>query len=246
MSKFLQRWVVAAALTLAAVITGPGGAGAQVVVFDRVGVLGNPVNLAVRTSGLFSAEGGKLVDLSLDGEPLGRLMTGADGYGYRRVTPQRAGLLTIEARSDGRRGDGRLLVMEAVDQAVLVELESVLKSVVGGAAEREDCRTSLESISRRFRLVYAARWIGADWSRTRIVPAGLPESVVLPWKGSALLRSLQDQGVRIAALVGSAAVVSEGRTRVEQRFSFEKTRDASVVTRWEEISTTLGAASASR
>ncbi|RPJ72244.1 MAG: hypothetical protein EHM15_09760 [Desulfobacteraceae bacterium] len=244
--RFFQRCALTAAGVLVALIVGVAGSAAQVVVFDQVGLLGAPASLAVRTTRLFSAAGGRLVDLSLDGEPLGRLMTGADGFGYRRVTPQRRGLLKIEAWADDRRGEGRLLVLAPEDEAVLIELETVLMSVVAGAAEREDCRNSLEAIGRRFRLIYVARWLGADWSRDRIAPAGLPESVVLTWRGAALLRSLQDQGARIAALVGSAAVVAEGRSRVERRFSFEKTSEAAVVSRWEEISRNLGAAAASR
>jgi hypothetical protein len=222
------------------------GAAARVVVFDQVGLLDASVNLAVRTTRLIAADGGRLVDLSLGGEPLGRIMTGADGYGYRRVTPQRAGLLKLEARAGDHRGEGRLLVLAPGEEVVLIELETVLMSLVAGAAEREDCRRSLEALGRRFRLIYVARWMGADWPRARIAPAGLPESVVLAWKGAALLRSLNDQGVRIAALVGSAVVAAEGRSQVERRFSFEKTRDAAVVTRWEEISGKLEAAAANR
>lgn len=244
--RFFQRCALAAVAGLAAIIIGAAGSAAQVVVFDQVGLLGAPVSLAVRTTSLFAADGGRLVELSLDGESLGRLMTGADGFGYRRVTPQRAGLLKVEARADDRRGEGRLLVVTPEEETVLIELETMLMGLTAGAAAREDCRTGLEAIGRRFRLIYVARWLGSDWSRTRIAPLGLPDSVVLTWTGASLLRSLQAQGVRIAALVGSPAVVAEGRSRVERRFSFEKTREAAVVTRWEEISGKLEAGAASR
>ena len=244
--RIFQRCALAAAAALVALITGAAGSAAQVVVFDQVGLLGAPVSLAVRTTSLFAADGGRLVDLSLDGEPLGRLMTGADGFGYRRVTPQRRGLLKIEAAADDHRDEGRLLVLAPEEEAVLIELETVLRSVVAGAAEREDCRNGLEAIGRRFRLIYVARWLGADWARARIAPAGLPDSVVLTWRRAALLKSLQDQGVRVTALVGSAAMAAAGRSRVERRFSFEKTRDAAVVTRWEEISRNLDPAAANR
>jgi hypothetical protein len=237
--RWFQR--CAAAAGLAAFLAAASGAAARVVVPDQVGVLGAPVSLVVRTTSLLGSDGGRLVDLSLDGEPLGRLMTGADGYGYRRATPQRAGLLRVEARSEGREAWGRLLVMEPAERAVVIELETVLKAMVAGAAQREECRAGLESISRGFRVIYAARWLGTGWSRTRTIPAGLPESVVIPWKGAALLRSLHDRGIRPFALVGSAAAVSEGRPHVALRFSFEKTRNAAVVSRWEEIARRLEA-----
>lgn len=240
MLRSKHRWLIGAALSFGFLMI--GSAGAQVVVFDQVGIVGVPVNLTVRTTGLFSAAGGRLVDLELEGEPLGRVMTGADGFGYRRVTFQRAGLLSIEARADGRQGSGRLLALNPTDEAVLIEVETALKSTIWGAAERDDCRSALESISRRYRLVYVSRWLGGDFVRTRIAPAGLPESVVLPWKGSALLKSLQNQGVRIAALVGSGDAVSESRSRIDKRFTFEKTRDAVLVSRWSEISEQLNTA----
>lgn len=237
--KLIPRWVIGVAVSLGCFAIWPMAGGAQVVVFDQVGIVGVPVSLAVRTTSLFAAAGGRVVDLELEGEPLGRVMTGADGFGYRRVTPRRAGLLNIAARSKGRQGSGRLLVLEPAEQAVLIELETALKATLFGAAERDDCRSALESIGRRHRLVYVSRWIGADFARTRVAPAGLPDSVVLAWKGSAVLTSLQNQGVQIAALVGSAGVAAEGRSRIEKRFTFEKSRGAVLVGRWSEISEQL-------
>lgn len=242
MVRMVHRRIFAAAIGLCFFVIGPPGARAQVVVFDQVGIVGEPVELVVRTSGLFSATGGRLVDFELEGEPPARMMTGADGFGYRRFTPRRTGILNVEARADGRRGSGRLLVLDPADPAVLIEVETALKAAVWGDAEREDCRSALESISRRYRVIYVSRWLGADWVRTRIAPAGLPDSVVLPWKGSALLKSLQTKGVQVAALVGSAAIVSEGRSRVDKRFAFEKSRDAILVHRWAEISEQLNTA----
>ena len=212
------------------------------VVFDQVGIVGAPAGIAVRTTAFFSADGGRLVELALEGEPLGRVLTGADGFGYRRFTPRRTGLLRIDARSEDREGSGRLLVLDPAEQAVLIEVEAALKATIMGAAAREDCRSALESIRRRYRLIYVSRWLGSDWVRARITAAGLPESIVLPWKGSALLKSLQSKGVQIAALVGSAATASEGRSRVDKRFTFEKSRDAAVVGRWAEIAEQLNSA----
>ena len=239
MLKRAHRWLIGVVASLGFFVFGSSGAAAQVVVFDQAGMVGVPVNVAVRTAGLFSAAGGRLVDLELAGEPLGRLMTGADGFGYRRFTPAQAGLLNLEAIAEGHRASGRLLVLNPTEQAVLIEVETALKAMIWGADGREDCRSALESIGRRYRLIYISRWLGADFVRARIAPAGLPETVVLPWKGVATLKSLQHQGVPIAALVGSEPAVSEARSRIEQRFTFEKTRDAILVSRGAEISDRL-------
>jgi hypothetical protein len=73
-------------------------------------------------------------------------------------------------------------------------------------------------------------------------PPGCRTRSFCPGRGSALLKSLQTKGVQVAALVGSAAIVSEGRSRVDKRFAFEKSRDAILVHRWAEISEQLNTA----
>jgi hypothetical protein len=72
---------------------------AEVAVLDRVTTVDTPVRLTVLTKGRFFSDGGRLVDLYLEGEHLKRILTGGDGYGYYKITPRSPGYQTIKARS---------------------------------------------------------------------------------------------------------------------------------------------------
>jgi len=213
--------------------------GADVQVYDRVTTVGTPVRLVVRTTSFFMADGGRLVDIFLDDEGLGRIMTGGDGYGFLRLTPHRAGLLKIAARSEGNEASGRLLVLEKTDRVILVESEAVLKQISLRSDARESCRTTFETLRQRFQLVFVYRFLGADYSRSGLEKAGLSPSVVIPWKGTRSLEVLRGQEIQIHAVIGSAEMVAAAGAQVPHRISFEKARGAKTVTEWEGIAKAL-------
>jgi hypothetical protein len=213
--------------------------GADVQVYDRVTTVGTPVTLVVRTTALFMADGGRLVDIFLDDEHLGQILTGGDGFGFLRLTPARAGRLKIAARSPGAEATGRLLVLEATDRAVLVDSEAVLKEIHLRPAGRESCRRAFESLRLRFQLIFVYRFVGADFSRSRLEKEGLSPAVVIPWKGVASLESLRRCEVQIHAVIGSAAMLAAAGAQVPRRISFEKAKGAKTVSGWEELAQAL-------
>jgi len=210
-------------------------AGAEVSVFDRVGTVGTTVTLVVRTTDFFLADGGRQVNLSLDGERLGTILTGGDGYGYFRLAPRRAGLLMVSARSGETEASGWLLVMEKTDRAVLVEVETVIKENYLRPDAREACRMAFESLRRRYRLIFIYRFMGADFSRNRLAKEGLAPFVVIPWKGATTLESLRGKEVQVHAVIGSAETVTAAGAQVPFRISFEKARGATTVSEWSDI-----------
>lgn len=212
---------------------------ADVLVYDRVTTVGTPVNLAVRTTTFFMADGGRLVDIWLDNERPSRIMTGGDGYGYLRLTPPRAGLFKIAARSHGNDASGLLLVLEKTDRVVLVESETVLREIQLRPDARENCRMTFETLRQRFRLIFVYRFLGADFSRSGLEKEGLSPSVVIPWEGAKSLESLRRQEVQIYAVIGSAATVAAAGAKVPRRISFEKARGAQTVSKWEELAKAL-------
>jgi hypothetical protein len=212
---------------------------ADVTVYDRVTTVGMPVRLAVRTTTLFMADGGRLVDLWLDEERLGRIMTGGDGYGYLQLTPQRPGFFKIAARSQGSDASGRLLVLEKTDRVVLVESETMLKQIQILPNARESCRTTFDSLRQRFQLIFVYRFLGADVSRIGLEKEGLAPTIVIPWHGAASLESLQARGVQVYAVIGSADLVAAAGDRVPHRISFEKARGAKTVSGCEELAKAL-------
>ena len=72
--------------------------------YDQVTTVGTPVYLEVLTKGRIFAEGGRLVEFYLDDRRLGKNLTGGDGHGYRKYTPEQAGMIKVSARSEGESG----------------------------------------------------------------------------------------------------------------------------------------------
>jgi hypothetical protein len=212
---------------------------ADVMVYDRVTTVGTTVTLVVQTTAFFMADGGRLVDIWLEAEHLGRIMSGGDGYGYLRLTPHRAGLFKITARSRDTSASGLLLVLEKSDQVLLIEADAVLKEITLRPDTRESFRGAFESIRQRFRLIFVYRFLGSVFSKSRLEKEGLAPAVVIPWKGARSLEALRDQDVQIHAVIGSAEMVAAARGRVPIRISFEKTKGAQTVSGWEELAKAL-------
>jgi hypothetical protein len=213
--------------------------GAELAVFDQITTVGTPATLAVRTTRFFLADGGRTVGMSLNGEVLKPILTGGDGYGYLRLTPGRAGLFQISARSAGRKATGWLLVLEKAERLVLVESETVLQEIHLKPGLRESCRTSLVALRQRYRLVFVNRFLSAGISRSGLEKEGLSPAVVIAWRGAATLENLCGKGVTIHAVIGSAETVKAAGSQVPHRFSFEKARGAKTVAAWEEIAEAL-------
>jgi hypothetical protein len=147
--------------------------------------------------------------------------------------------MKIFARSGDSEAEGRLLVMEKNERAVLIELEAAFMDLHLRARDRETCRSALDAIARRYRLIYVYRFIGSGFSRARLEEVGFPPSVVLSWKGQATMEALREREVQVHAVIGSAQTVTAAGPQVPHRFSFEKAHGAQIVSEWEEIAKAL-------
>jgi hypothetical protein len=207
----------------------------RVVVFDRVTSLKNPVYLKVLTKGRFFVQGGKLVDIYLDGQPLKEILTGGDGYGYLKYTPQRPGLRRIEARSGGGVDTGLVLVTAKTDKVVLIEIESGFKESLFSEKAGASGRKAIETLGKKYRIIYLHGYLGKGLARKWIEKEGFPESAILPWQGSEMLAALKEKGVNLYAVVGSADLVAAAGKYIKKRYTFEETRDGRTVKDWDEI-----------
>jgi predicted Fe-Mo cluster-binding NifX family protein len=206
-----------------------------VVVFDRVTSLKTPVYLKVLTKGRFFVQGGKLVDIYLDGKPLKKILTGGDGYGYLKYTPQRLGLRRMEARSDGEGDTGLLLVAAKTDKVILIEIEGALKESLFSEKTGSACRKAIETLGKKYRIIYLYGYLGKSLVKKWLDKEGFPESAILPWQGPEMLSALKEKGVNLYAMVGSAETVAEAGKQIEKRYTFEETRDGRTVKDWDEI-----------
>lgn len=232
----MSKTKIAIALSLAATILLISAiSDATVIVFDRVAVVNQPVQLAVRTKGRLMPMGGQRVMLSVGGTRLKQILTGGDGYGYLMYTPSDIGLLTIAAIYEDQRESGQLLVMSAHERVILVDMETGLRGSAIALRQREGSRRALVSLNRAYRVIYIYSLTGLSRNRQWLNSNGLPASAILPWRNAAAIRTLERLGIRIQAIVGSARQLKASEKAIPHRFSFEETKEGLQIDSWADV-----------
>ena len=236
MDLAFRKLALAICLAGASILTWPGVSRAEVVVFDRVTTVQTDIHLIVLTKGLLFAEGGRLVDIFLDGRHLKKILTGGDGFGYLKYTPQTAGLKEIRARSDTGSGTGLLLVLGKNEKAIVIDIESAFQEAAFSYDVREKCRQAVNTLSKNYKIIYLSRFIGKGIGRSWLKREKFPESVILRWQGSETLTALEESGVQLQAVIGSEDVISAAEEQhIENRYTFEETKSGKTVKDWDEI-----------
>ena len=215
-----------------------------VIVFDNVTTVGTPVYLKVLTKGRVFAAGGRLVEFFLDGQSLGKNLTGGDGYGYRKYTPTRAGTLKIRATSKLESGNGLLLVMKKSEKAILIEIEGGFKDAFISNIAAGASRQAVKKLLKKYRVIYLSRRTGMRGARTLLDEVEFPDAPVLRWQGRRTLDALKASGVKLYAIIGAAGVIAEAADHIEKRYTFDETRGrrrtkGKTVKDWEEIMKSL-------
>jgi hypothetical protein len=206
-----------------------------VVVFDHVTTIQKPTIIKVLTKAGFFAAGGLMVDIYLDNEPLKKILTGGDGYGYLKYIPREAGLKKITAHSVKDSASGLILVMTENEKAILIDIEGAFKNSVFSDTIRERSQKAVNALSENYKIIYLSRFLGRGISGSWLKKENFPKSVIIRWRGLTSLKSMEKNGVKIQAIIGSADVISTVSEKIEKRFSFEKTKDGKTVKDWNEI-----------
>ncbi len=206
-----------------------------VIVYDKVTTVGTPVFLKVLTKGRIFADGGRLVEFFLDDNSLGKNLTGGDGYGYRKYTPKRPGLIKLKASSKGERGSGLLLVVKKSEKVIFIEIESSFKDAIISEIAAGASRRAVEKIMKKYRIIYLSRYAGVRSSRNLLDKGELPEAPVLRWKSPKMFSALKEKGIQLYAIIGSAGLIAESAEHIEKRYTFEQTQNGQTVKDWEEI-----------
>ena len=207
----------------------------NVVVFDSVTTVQTPIRIKVLTKGRIFAEGGQLVDIYLDDEHLKRILTGGDGYGFLKYIPQEPGFKSISARSKSASSSGLLLVMRPSEKAIIIEVEGAFKDAIFSQEIRKNSQVTVKALSKDYTLIYLSRMVGKGISRSWLEEEDFPKSVILRWQGANTFKSLAKRGVKLYAVIGSAAVMRAAKKHIEHRLTFEKSKNATLVKSWDEI-----------
>jgi hypothetical protein len=207
----------------------------KVVVFDRVTTVQTPIYIRVLTSDGFFSAGGRMVDIYLDDIHLKKILTGGDGYGYLKYTPRKPGLKKITVRSNTDSASGLILVMNEYEKAIIIETEGAFKDAVFSDEIRESSQKAVNSLSENYKIIYLSRFLGKSITGSWLEKQNFPKSVILLWRGPKTLENLKKNSVQLHAIIGSSVVISAVTEQIENRFSFEKTKDGKTVKDWDEI-----------
>ena len=229
------KYLTLTVLSLAALFVAVSVGLAEVVVLDSVTTVKNPVRITVLTKGRFFAAGGRLVDIYLDDKHLKRILTGGDGYGYLKYTPQNTGLKQIKARSNGDSAEGLLLVVAQTDRVIAIVVEDGFKTAVFSEEIRQNSQKVVKTLSKTYKIIYLSRLAGRSVTAPWLDEQGFPRSVTLRWGGVNTLKQLKKRGIQIDAIIGSPEVISAAADIVENRYTFDKTKDGTTVKNWDEI-----------
>ncbi|CAB1085116.1 hypothetical protein JY97_06870 [Alkalispirochaeta odontotermitis] len=216
------------------VVTAAAGR-SEVVVFDDVTTVQTPVRIKVLTKSKFFARGGRLVDIYLDEAHLKKIMTGGDGYGYLKYTPREAGFQPIKARSDGNSASGLHLVTNKSDKTIIIDVEGAFKDAIFSEEIRENSQEVVKALGQEYKIIYISRFVGKGVSRSWLEKEDFPKSVILSWRGAATFKAIKKRGVQLNAVIGSAAVISAAKKHIDNRYTFEESKDGKVVKDWQEI-----------
>lgn len=215
----------------------PGGsASAGVTAFDSVTVPGRTLLLKAMTRGRFFPAGGRLVDFRVDGNDIGRSMSGGDGYAFLEYKPESPGMKRVEVISGEERASGLILVAEKGDKLVLIEVEHTILSGSILHGEKDNAgREVVRRIGGTYKIIYLTTLLGPGQSRKLLDKGGLYPSVVMKWRGTEMLEDWKTPGLQIFAVIGSPAILSETAEYSDKRFSFQDSENGVHVKDWDEV-----------
>ena len=125
--------------------------------------------------------------------------------------------------------------MRKSEKAIIIDVEGAFKDTIFSEALREDSRKAVNALNLDYRVIYLSRYVGQSISRSWLEKEDFPKSVILGWQGPDTFKTIEKRGVHLAAVIGSAAVISAAKEHIEHRYTFEKSKDGKMVKDWDEI-----------
>jgi hypothetical protein len=213
---------------------------ADVYVYDQVAVQGEEVGLKAETRGALFIKGGELVEFFVDDVSLGKNLSGGDGVAYRYYRASGPGLKTIRAVSREMTGTGFLLVLKPGAGVIAVDVEGALLLEGFMSPGRPDSRKVLESIAKRYPLIYLQSGeTNLKAVRYWVQKNEYADAPLLPWDGGTVFDALVKKGLKIRAVIGAPAVIESALKHKPQAFGFTPVKGAVRLKNWKELEENL-------
>ena len=235
-TRHATRLAAFVCLVLLIVFSMPDPCSADVYVYDAVAVQGEEVRLKAETRGTVFIKGGELVEFFVDDASLGKNLSGGDGAAYRFYKASRPGLKSIRAVSRNLAGTGFLLVLKPAAGVVAVDVEGSLLQEGFLSPGRPESRKALESIARRFPLIYLqSGQTSLKAVRYWLQQNEYADAPLLPWDDGAFFDALAKKGLKIRAVIGAPVVIESAARHKPEAFSFEPVKGAVRLKSWKEM-----------
>ncbi len=209
-------------------------ANAGVSLYDQLATPAQPFFLKLRTHRGPLALGGVRGSFWINDQKIGIVLTGADGYGFLKYAAPTTGTFVLSARTEAGDADARLHIIAPSTPVVLIEAEALLwqRQVMDRRLSAADAMTR---VAADHELAYLCAPAGRPAIRALISSRGLPGALVLAGKDRNQFKRLDQRGVRIFAVVGSARFVASAQGFGQHYFSFEKSNQARHIKHWEDL-----------
>ena len=231
-----MRILLASILSAALFCICPDAALSMVLVYDDVALKGHEVMLKAETRGTLLSKGGEVVEFIVDGRPIGKNLSGRDGFAVKGFVPARTGLYKINVRSGDDKDSGMLLALERKTRIVFIDVGGSLLEGPFGEKEKPESSKAVTRIHKRFPIVYLLKGLlSVEAVRSWLKKNNFPVAPVMPWGQGEVFREIKDRHLQIKAIIGGPDVIESARMYKPLAFSFDSVEDAEVVENWREI-----------
>jgi hypothetical protein len=213
----------------------PHPAAAGVVAFDDVTTPGRELILKTLTKGRLLPAGGMRWTLFVDDLRVGKGLTGGDGYGYMKFTPETAGFKSIRVESGGESATSHLLVVGKKSKVIVIDLDPLLRGALKQDQRGKGARDALNSLDEAFALIYIAGTWEMFAARKWLAAQEFPEAVVSKNEGPGLFARFKERGVNLFGLVGKRSLVIDAADYFQVALTFEGEDAETLVSDWEEV-----------
>jgi hypothetical protein len=214
----------------------PHSARSGVIVHDMIALKGEEILLKAETKGKFFSKGGELVEFFIEGAPIGKNLSGGDGFAFQQFTPSKTGLYHIIAKSGKEKGKGLLLSLKKGDRIVFIDVEGSLFEEILSRTPKKGSQDIIKKISKILPVVFLRTGIfSSDTTKVWLKEQGFLEMPVVQWENGAIFEYVSEKKLKIKAVIGGKSVIESAKPFKPQAFSFEEMDDGEGVKDWEEI-----------
>lgn len=209
----------------------------EIIVYDTIGLKNKIVMLKAETKDHFFKKGGKLVEFFVDGQSIGKTLSGGDGMAYMQFKPIKRGFYHIRVKSEKEEDNGLLLSLKRNEKLIFVDIEGSLWEGIFTQKPRKESQETVKKLSKRFPVIFLqTSFLGIKNAKNWLKENGFVELPVVTWKKGLIFDEIIENGLKIKALIGSASVINSAKNyNIEKLISFDEVEGGEFVKDWNEI-----------